>query len=133
MDERAFFPEASGTVRGLHDSYTPLTMSSSKGYSDFQYQNLADNPKQQQQEQQEQHCFVLGTDFKSSRPIKEETEDESQKPLHHFFGEWPLKNRDSWHDLEEDHPPFYTTQLSISIPMSSQKFLASDSRAQTGT
>ena len=45
VDERAFFPEASGTVRGLQDSYTPLKMNSSKGYSDFQYQKLADNPK----------------------------------------------------------------------------------------
>lgn len=145
VDERVFFPEASGTVRGLHDSYsTPLTMTSSKGvgYSEFQYQSLADNPKQQHQEQQEQqHCFVLGTDFKSSsRPIKVERDDEAQKPLHHFFGEWPLKNRDSWLDLEEDPPPthhhhgsFSTTQLSISIPMSSQKLLASDSRIETGT
>lgn len=136
VDERAFFPEASGTVRGLHDSYTPLTMSSSKGYSHFQYQSPADNPKQQQEQQEQQHCFVLGTDFKSSRPIKVERDDEAQKPLHHFFGEWPLKNRDSWLDLEEDpptHASFSTTQLSISIPMSSHKLLASDSRIQTGT
>ncbi|CBI35876.3 hypothetical protein VitviT2T_013169 [Vitis vinifera] len=134
VDERAFFPEASGTVRGLHDSYTPLTMSSSKGYSHFQYQSPADNPKQQQEQQEQQHCFVLGTDFKSSRPIKVERDGEAQKPLHHFFGEWPLKNRDSWLDLEEDpptHASFSTTQLSISIPMSSHKLLASDSRIQT--
>ncbi|KAK9281559.1 hypothetical protein L1049_004462 [Liquidambar formosana] len=123
IDERAFFPETSGTLRGPSESYSPLTMSSSGSYSHSQFQGLADNSKQQQQ--QEQHCFVLGTDFKSARPIKvERDDDETQKPLHHFFSEWPQKNRDTWLDLEDDpstHASFSTTQLSISLPMSSHE------------
>ncbi|XP_021683187.2 growth-regulating factor 5 isoform X2 [Hevea brasiliensis] len=100
VDERAFFPEASGSARSLQDSYQQLAMSSYKGYSHLQFDSLADTSKQQQEDQQ-QHCFVLGTDFKSSatRPIKLEKEGETQKPLHHFFGEWPPKSADSWLDL----------------------------------
>ncbi|XP_057977105.1 growth-regulating factor 5-like isoform X2 [Malania oleifera] len=137
-DERAFFPEASGNVKSLNDAYyTPLTMSSSKGYSKLEYQSLTDDSKQQQEQQQEQHCFVMGTDFKSAKPTKGdgEREREAQKPQqYHFFTDWPLKNRDSWLDLEEDpstHASFSTTQLSISLPMSSQDFLASNSRVHT--
>ncbi|KAF2323619.1 hypothetical protein GH714_036355 [Hevea brasiliensis] len=88
VDERAFFPEASGSARSLQDSYQQLAMSSYKGYSHLQFDSSADTSKQQQEDQQ-QHCFVLGTDFKSSatRPIKLEKEGETQKPLHHFFVE----------------------------------------------
>ncbi|KAF8370132.1 hypothetical protein HHK36_031827 [Tetracentron sinense] len=85
------------------------------------------------QQQQEQHCFVLGTDFKCERPVKVQREEEPQKPLRHFFDEWPPKNRDSWHDLEEDRSnraSFSTTQLSISIPMSSPDFAVSNSPTQ---
>uniref|UniRef100_A0A2C9UXK6 Growth-regulating factor n=1 Tax=Manihot esculenta TaxID=3983 RepID=A0A2C9UXK6_MANES len=100
VDERAFFPEASaGSARSSQDPYQQLAMSSYKGYSQLQFQRLADTSKQQEEDQQ--HCFVLGTDFKSSstRPIKLEREGETQKPLHHFFGEWPPKSTDSWLDL----------------------------------
>lgn len=98
VDERAFFPEASGSARSYTDSYQQLSMSSYKSYSNSNFQNINDatNPRQQEQ----QHCFVLGTDFKSTRPIKEkEAETTSQRPLHRFFGEWPPKNTDSWLDL----------------------------------
>ncbi|EEF40997.1 growth-regulating factor 5 [Ricinus communis] len=101
IDERTFFPEASsGSSRNLQDSYQQLTMSSYKSYSHPQFESLADSTSKHQQEQP-QHCFVLGTDFKSSttRTIKLEKESEAQKPLHHFFGEWPPKNSDSWLDL----------------------------------
>ncbi|XP_044485540.1 growth-regulating factor 5-like [Mangifera indica] len=102
VDERAFFPEASGTVRTLHDSCHPLTMEGSfKPYSDqSQFQSFSqENSKQQQ----EQLCFVLGTDFKSTRTMNHEKEDEIQKPLHHFFGgEWPPKSPDSWLDLSSN-------------------------------
>ncbi|QCE02395.1 Growth-regulating factor [Vigna unguiculata] len=98
VDERAFFPEASGTARNYTDSYQPLSMSSYKSYSNSSFQNINDATNQRQQEQQ--HCFVLGTDFKSTRPSKEkEAETTSQRPLHRFFGEWPPKNTDSWLDL----------------------------------
>ncbi|XP_027337693.1 growth-regulating factor 5 [Abrus precatorius] len=97
VDERAFFPEASGSARSYPDSYQNLSMSSYKSYSNSSFQNMNDNPRQQ--EQQQQHCFVLGTDFKSTRPSKEKETETSQRPLHHFFGEWPPKNTDSWLDL----------------------------------
>ncbi|KAF8406791.1 hypothetical protein HHK36_005912 [Tetracentron sinense] len=150
VDERAFFSEASGTVRNVPNTsidnpwqLTPLRMSSSmaqskqknysvleNGYSQLQLQSIDDTSKQQQQEQ---HCFVLGTDFKCERPVKVQREEEPQKPLRHFFDEWPPKNRDSWHDLEEDRSnraSFSTTQLSISIPMSSPDFAVSNSPTQ---
>ncbi|KDP40704.1 hypothetical protein JCGZ_24703 [Jatropha curcas] len=57
VDERTFFPETSGSERGLQDSYQQLTMSSYKGYSQSQFENLADTSNQQQDQQQ--HCFVL--------------------------------------------------------------------------
>ncbi|KAL2336448.1 hypothetical protein Fmac_010894 [Flemingia macrophylla] len=97
VDERAFFPEASGSVRSYTDSYQQLSMNSYKSYSNSNFQNINDNiPRQQEQ----QHCFVLGTDFKSTRTSKEKESETSQRPLHRFFGEWPPKNTtDSWLDL----------------------------------
>ncbi|XP_027192248.1 growth-regulating factor 5-like isoform X2 [Cicer arietinum] len=99
VDERVFFPETSGSSRSYHDSYQQLSVNSFKSYSTSQFQNINDN-NQRQQEQQQQHCFVLGTDFKSTRPSNKDKESETtQKPLHHFFGEWTPKNTDSWLDL----------------------------------
>lgn len=98
VDERAFFPEASGSVRSFTDSYQHLPMSSCKPYSNSHFQNMNDNPTQRQQEEQ-QHCF-LERDFKSPGQMKHENETEmTQRSLHHFFGEWPPKNTDSWLDL----------------------------------
>ncbi|KAF9614698.1 hypothetical protein IFM89_019826, partial [Coptis chinensis] len=145
VDEKAFFSEASGTLRSVPESslndpwrLTPLKMSSTsynnqqkdRNFSDLQsgYSQYQQHHKQHQQ--QEQHCFVLGTDFKSQRPTKIEKE-ESQQPLRHFFDEWPPKSKDSWLGLEDDRSDqasFSTTQLSISIPMSSQDFSVSNSR-----
>ncbi|XP_041018110.1 growth-regulating factor 5-like isoform X4 [Juglans microcarpa x Juglans regia] len=72
VDERAFFPEASGTDRSLLDSYQRyLTVDSYK-------------------------------DFKSPELVKTEKKTETHKPLHQFFGEWPPKNTDSWLDLASD-------------------------------
>ncbi|KAF7843593.1 growth-regulating factor 5 [Senna tora] len=98
VDERAFFPEASESARSFTNSYQQLSMSSYRPYSNSQFQNINDNPRQQQQEQ---HCFVLGSDFKSPGSIKNENESDEMtlRPLHHFFGEWPPKNTDSWLDL----------------------------------
>lgn len=150
VDEHAFLSEASGTLRSSPDSYfdNPLRMNSylnqseqkscsslQGGYSLLQLQNLTDVSKQQEQQRQEQHCFVLGTDFNSERPVKVEREEESQQPLRHFFDERPTKNRDSWLDLEEDRSKqasFSTTQLSISISMPSPEFPVSNFRTQNG-
>ncbi|XP_030968361.1 growth-regulating factor 5-like [Quercus lobata] len=98
VDERAFFPEASGSARNLPDSYQRLTMGPYKAYSHTQFQSLTDSSKPQQQ-QQDQHCFVLGTDFKSPGQVKAEKKPEIHKPMHQFFGEWPPKNTDTWLDL----------------------------------
>lgn len=94
VDERTFFPEASGTARSLPDSYERLTMGSTEAYSHTKFQSLTDSAKQK-----ELHCFLLGTDFKSPGQVKAEKQTESQKPLHQFFGEWPPKNTDPWLDL----------------------------------
>ena len=106
MDELAFFPES---ARGFTDSSSchPL-MGYNRGYSQPQYQALTvtDASKEpiKQSAEDQQHCFILGTDFKSERSNKASVKDqphETQKPLHHFFGEWPPKNTaaDSWLDL----------------------------------
>lgn len=126
VDERAFFSEASGTLRSVTESsandpwrLTPLRMNSNDvSYSQFQ------QLQQKQKEQQEQHCFVLGTDFKSDRHVKS-VKEESQQPLRHFFDEWPPNRKDSWLGIDEDRSDqtaHSTTQLSISIPMSSKDF-----------
>lgn len=103
VDERAFFPEASGSVRSYTNSYQQqLSMSSYKSYSNSNFQNINDSNNNNPRQQEQQHCFVLGTDFKSTRPTSKEKEAEttSQRPLHRFFGEWPPKNTtDSWLDL----------------------------------
>ncbi|GKV09844.1 hypothetical protein SLEP1_g21284 [Rubroshorea leprosula] len=80
-DERVFFPEAAE--------------SSYKNLSQSQYQSFIDSSNQQQQEQ---HCLVLGTDISSATTMKKEREN--QKPVHHFFENWsPNNNTDSWLDL----------------------------------
>ncbi|KAJ6327430.1 hypothetical protein OIU78_014331 [Salix suchowensis] len=99
VDERAFFSDALGSARGVQDSYN---QSSYKGYSQAQFQSFAANTSKQEQQQPGHHCFSLGTDIiKSSAAgsIKLEKEPETQKPLHHFFGEWKPKDADSWLDL----------------------------------
>ena len=62
MDDRSFFPEASGSVRVVPDSYQPLTVSSYKSYPQLEYQGFGDSGLKQRQQQHEQNCFVLGTD-----------------------------------------------------------------------
>ncbi|KAK2652266.1 hypothetical protein Ddye_012122 [Dipteronia dyeriana] len=127
VDERDFFPEASGSVRGginIHHHHQDsicqplMTTNSFKGYSHDHHHHHQSHQFHQSfshHNSKPQHCFVLGTDFKSSTSSatraqlkidKEDhdhgdhDDDETQKPLHHFFGEWPPKNNDSaWLDL----------------------------------
>lgn len=77
-----------------------------------------------EEKEEEKHCYVLGADFKQSKPAKEE---EAQRPLRHFFGEWPQKDKDGWMDLEGDHA-YSKTQLSISMPMPYHDFPVTSSR-----
>ncbi|KAL5056526.1 hypothetical protein RYX36_037208 [Vicia faba] len=70
-----------------------------------------------------QHSF-LSTEYGSGEAVKEEGQ-----PLRSFFNEWP-KSRESWSGLEDERSnqtAFSTTQLSISIPMSSSDFSATSS------
>ncbi|PIA31194.1 hypothetical protein AQUCO_05200053v1 [Aquilegia coerulea] len=74
---------------------------------------------------QQQHCF-FGGEYGLAEPVK--PEGQSLRP---FFDEWP-KTRDSWSDLEDDRSnrtSFFTTQLSISIPMASSDFSATSSQS----
>lgn len=148
VDEHRFFSEASGSLRGLGmdstadswrllpsrvSSFPPAKQRSSgiwqshfpqvQGLQDLEAASLASAiPKQQQ------HCF-FGNDIGSSETVKQEGQ-----PLRPFFDEWP-KTRDSWSDLDDDRSnrsSFSTTQLSISIPMTSSDFSATSSRSPNG-
>ncbi|KAF5931767.1 hypothetical protein HYC85_027938 [Camellia sinensis] len=76
----------------------------------------------------------------AGKPMEVERGEEKQKPFHHFFGEWQPKSREysSWLDIEEEeenqssHGSFSTTQLSISMPPSTQELFGSKSTFPTG-
>lgn len=75
-----------------------------------------------------QHSFV-SSEYGSGEAVKEEGQ-----PLRPFFREWP-KSRESWSGLEDERSnqtAFSTTQLSISIPMSSSEFSATSSQSPHG-
>ncbi|XVE70700.1 hypothetical protein DITRI_Ditri10aG0091800 [Diplodiscus trichospermus] len=107
VDEHAFFSEPSGTMRSfsgssVDDSWqlTPLTMSSSSSkqrscsalQSEYSYLQLTDH-NSKENKQNDEHCYVLGSDFKCEMPIKLE-KGEPQKTVYRFFDEWPPKHRD---------------------------------------
>ncbi|KAI4344594.1 hypothetical protein L6164_011801 [Bauhinia variegata] len=141
VDEHAFFTEPSGSMKSFSASsmddawhFTPLTMSSSSSskqrscsalsndYCYLQLQSLNDKTKQPDQE--EQGCYILDGDMKCETPVKL-GKQEPEKTIHRFFDEWPPKSRDSWLDLDDKSS---TTQLSISIPTSSNDFPTFNSR-----
>ncbi|KAK9149200.1 hypothetical protein Scep_007957 [Stephania cephalantha] len=137
LDERAFFPEASsGALRSINNNttdnedddpwrFTPLRMSNSTSSSltqqkerncfDLQSGHSQFFPDFSKNQQHEQPCFVLGTDFKSVRDHEraEEGPHHHQRPLRHFFDEWPPKSsKDALFSTTT------ATQLSISMPCS---------------
>ncbi|XP_022751753.1 growth-regulating factor 1 isoform X2 [Durio zibethinus] len=151
VDEHAFFSEPSGTMRSfsgssVDDSWqrTPLTMSSSSSkqrscsglqsdYSCLQLQSFTDHTSKQNK-QDDEHCYVLGSDIKCEMPIKLE-KGEPQKIVHRFFDEWPPKQRDSWLDLDDkssNSSSVSTTRLSISTPSTLHDFPIFSSRAHNG-
>ncbi|XP_022152690.1 growth-regulating factor 5-like isoform X2 [Momordica charantia] len=99
---QSFFPSIADSARSLAEVYNqPMAMDSYKQSVSQSHQIYS---SKQARHQQEQHCFVLGTDFnKPSRSAKTEEEEEedaeTQKPLLHFFEDCPPKNSDSWLDL----------------------------------
>lgn len=87
------------------------------------------NLQQGQQQQQQQQSF-LSNGF----GVVESVRDQSAggQPLRHFFDDWP-RSRDPWSEMEAEqrsHPT--TTQLSISIPMTSSDFAGTNSSSPRG-
>ncbi|XP_072979860.1 growth-regulating factor 1-like [Typha angustifolia] len=124
VDEYTFFSEASRADRESSWQFRPLGMSSlgepkqGPALQQSHYSHCTADLSKEVEEEKNQHCFVLGADFKLEKPDKMEREQEAQKPLRHFFDEWPQKSKESWMDLEGDHgnQSYSKTQLSISIP-----------------
>ncbi|KAL3690372.1 hypothetical protein R1sor_016681 [Riccia sorocarpa] len=97
--------------------------------------------QQQQQQQQQQHSFLNngygggggGGGGGAVEAVSVVREPEGQ-PLRHFFDDWPRSTRDpaalSWSDVEEERSNrsnnASTTQLSISIPVTSSDFPTSN-------
>ncbi|KAH7656675.1 Growth-regulating factor protein [Dioscorea alata] len=104
VDEYSFFSESSGASRD--DSWPKLSSNYSNCTADFL-------SKEEGEKQQQQHCFVLGADFKLEKPVKV---DREEVPLRHFFDEWPQKSKDSSSWMSLDDHSSSRTQLSISIP-----------------
>lgn len=84
-----------------------------------------------QHNQQHQHSF-LGGGFGSAEAVSSVGREPESQPLRHFFDDWP-RSKDastlSWSDVEDEKPNrnSSTTQLSISIPISSSDFNATGS------
>ncbi|XP_059634755.1 growth-regulating factor 1-like isoform X2 [Cornus florida] len=139
IDEHALlFSGTPGTMRSyaspsMDDSLklTPLAMDTTthlkqrtcsdfrSGHSYLQIQGLTDASKQQQ-------FYASDSDVKKCEmPVQIERETEPHKVMHHFFDEWPPKNKGSWLDSDDKlskPSQVSTTQLSISIPNSSHDF-----------
>lgn len=81
--------------------------------------------------QQHHHSF-LGGGFGSVEAVSSVGREPESQPLRHFFDDWP-RSKDastlSWSDVEDEKPNrnSSTTQLSISIPISSSDFNATGS------
>ncbi|KAK1315174.1 Growth-regulating factor 1 [Acorus calamus] len=122
VGEHVFFSEPSGTARNAHADgggwrstvtvaeEPPAWMTSPPKRKSYSVLESLRGPQEQQ------HCFVLGDDFKPLKVEKEE-EGEAKQTLRHFFDdEWPSSRNKvpSWIDIEQDLSN--ATQLSISIP-----------------
>ncbi|EAY87733.1 hypothetical protein OsI_09149 [Oryza sativa Indica Group] len=101
-------------------STTPLFPGAGYGHTaaspyaiDLSKEDDDEKERRQQQQQQQQHCFLLGADLRLEKPAGHDHAAAAQKPLRHFFDEWPHEknSKGSWMGLEGE------TQLSMSIPM----------------
>ncbi|KAJ8478246.1 hypothetical protein OPV22_021973 [Ensete ventricosum] len=136
--EHGFFPEVSGSARGVEMDFPldsswglmPSQMPNALGFESNYLQLPAFNDLGQvtvsslTKQDQSQHSF-FGNEFGSEEPVKQSQE------LRPFFDEWP-KTRGPWSDLEDERSnrsSFSTTQLSISIPVTSSDFSTSSSRS----
>ncbi|XP_044480995.1 growth-regulating factor 3-like [Mangifera indica] len=117
VGEHSFFSEASGSNRGIQmdsqiDNTWPLMQS--------RVATVPQSKASKTSTDYSQHSF-FSSEFTSGEHIKQE--GQSLRP---FFDEWP-KARDTWSCLEDERSnqtSVSTTQLSISIPMSSSDFSA---------
>ncbi|KAG8059257.1 hypothetical protein GUJ93_ZPchr0002g24333 [Zizania palustris] len=75
--------------------------------------DLSKEEDEEKERRQQQHCFLLGADLRLEKPSGHDAAAAAQKPLRHFFDEWPHEksSKGSWMGLEGE------TQLSMSIPM----------------
>lgn len=76
-----------------------------------------------------QHSF-LSSEYASG----EQSKAEGSHSLRPLFDEWP-RGREPWSGMEDErskHTAYSTTQLSISIPMSSSDFSATNSQSPNG-
>ncbi|KAF5725666.1 growth-regulating factor 4-like isoform X1 [Tripterygium wilfordii] len=124
VGERSFFTENSGNDRGLQMDSTPYNSwpVMPPTVSSFPSSKSSGNPMMQHD--YPQHLF-FSSEFASGETLKQ-PEAHALRP---FFDEWP-KTQDSWSGLDEErsnHASFSTTQLSISIPMSSSDFSTTSS------
>ncbi|XP_062091171.1 growth-regulating factor 1-like isoform X3 [Humulus lupulus] len=136
VDEHSFFSEEPSRTHvrdlSMDDTWqlTPLTMSCSSSsskqrscsglqseHSYLQLQNSTHGYKQHSKQDQH-HCDLMRND------VKMERKEATQKTIH-FIDEWPVKEKDSWLELDDkssNSGSVSTTQLSISIPTSSYDF-----------
>ncbi|KAJ8762718.1 hypothetical protein K2173_012210 [Erythroxylum novogranatense] len=129
VGEHSFFSGGSGSNKGLHmesqlEKAWPLMQSR---VSCLPVSKSTDNSTPEVQGGYNQRSF-LGAEFATGEPV---TVRQDGQPLRPFLDEWP-KTRDSWSSLEDDRSnqtSFSTTQLSISIPMTSSDFSTPSSRS----
>ncbi|XP_023546921.1 growth-regulating factor 5-like isoform X3 [Cucurbita pepo subsp. pepo] len=139
VDKHPFLSEEhSGNMRGFSASsmedpwqLTPLTMSCSSSsprhkncsalqgdYSSYlQLQSFGGSPKQVKQDE---HYYAVG---KYNEMQSKMDREKPEKTMHHFFGEWSPKDRESWVDLDDKSSntgAVSETRLSMSILNSSQ-------------
>ncbi|CAL0332066.1 unnamed protein product [Lupinus luteus] len=127
--EQSLFPKAVGSNRvigmvesHLENSFMPI------GASSFCTSKSSNNNNNSMlQGDYLQHSFLC-SEYGSGGGEFVKHESQSLRP---FFDEWP-KNKDSWSGLEDEesnHKGFSTTQLSMSIPMSSSNFSTTTSQS----
>lgn len=162
IDEQVFFSDVSGSTRGLGQDSILSSVSNNGWRSSMQSKVSQVKTEQNgsfmqynspqlrtllgqdfslmsdaSQQMQQQHSFRnSGFGVVESGNVGRESEGQGQ-PLRHFFDDWP-RSRDastlSWSDVEEDRSnrSSSTTQLSISIPMASSDFSATNSSSPRG-
>jgi hypothetical protein len=117
-----------GTMEATKPCPTPTPLLPAAGYGVGQAKE--DEEEETRRQQQQQHCFVLGADLRlAERPSG--AHDAAQKPLRHFFDEWPHEKGSkagSWMVGGLDGE----TQLSMSIPMAGAGDLPVTSRYRDG-